>query len=97
MILLILNREPQQIDVTGLVRWRIQFNPGIAAWLPDHPIRSYQHIRRNRQTDLLRGLQIDDEFKLHRLLDWKVCGLSAFEDLVNISGRRRSKSGRLGP
>jgi hypothetical protein len=32
-------------------------------------IRSRQHVRRNRQADLLRCLQIDDELKLFWLLD----------------------------
>ena len=36
----------------------------------DHFIRSRQHVGRNRQTDLLRGFQIDDELELCRLLDW---------------------------
>src|SRR5262245_12340970 len=35
----------------------------------DHLIRTCQHVRRNRQTDLLRCFQIDDELELHRLLD----------------------------
>ena len=35
----------------------------------NHLIRSHQHIRRDRQADLLSGFQIDDELKLHWLLD----------------------------
>ena len=34
----------------------------------DHFIRPRQHIRRNRQADLLRRLKIDDELELRRLL-----------------------------
>jgi hypothetical protein len=30
----------------------------------DHPIRSGQHVGRNRQTDLLGGLQIDYQLEL---------------------------------
>src|SRR5262245_41763024 len=52
----------------------------------DHSIRSRQHIRWNRQTDLLRGFKIDDEFELRRLLYWKVGGLSAFKNLVHVGG-----------
>jgi hypothetical protein len=37
----------------------------------DYLIRSYEHIRRNRQTDLLGGFQVDHQLKLHRLLDWE--------------------------
>src|SRR5215831_3864701 len=49
-------------------------------------VRSRQHIRWNRETDLLRGLQIDQQLELRRLLYRQVCGLSTFEDLVNICG-----------
>ena len=38
--------------------------------LSDYSIRPRQHIRRNGQTDLLRGFQIDDQLELRRLLDW---------------------------
>ena len=65
---------------------RIQFNPGIAAWSLDHLICSEQHRLRNRQADLFRGFEIDDELKLGRLLDRKVGGFRTFEDLVNING-----------
>jgi hypothetical protein len=70
-----------------LNRLRKQFNPGVGAWLLNHFIRSRQHIRRNRQTDLLGGFQIDDELKLHWLLNWNVGGLCAFQDFVHkVSG-----------
>jgi hypothetical protein len=36
---------------------------------PNHPVRSYQHIRRNSQTNLLGGLEIDYELKLRRPLN----------------------------
>jgi hypothetical protein len=42
----------------GLNRWRIQFNPAIAAWLFDHPVRSRQHVGWNSEADLLRGFKI---------------------------------------
>src|SRR3972149_149068 len=35
----------------------------------DHLVGSHQHVGRNRQTDLLRRFQIDDELKLHGLLN----------------------------
>src|SRR5215831_2551805 len=49
-------------------------------------IRSRQQIRRHRQADLLGRFQIDHQLELHRLLDWNVCGLGAFEDLVDMHG-----------
>ena len=49
-------------------------------------IRPRQHIRRNRQADLLRCFQIDHELEFRRLLDRKIGGLGAFKNLVHISG-----------
>ncbi len=40
------------------------------------PIRPHQHVGRDRQADLLRCFQIDDELELDRLLDGKVGGRS---------------------
>ena len=55
--------------------------------LLNHFIRLRQHLRRDRQGDLLGGLEIDDKLKLGRLLDWDIGGLGAFEDLVDkVSG-----------
>src|SRR5690242_19596339 len=48
----------------------------------DHLIRSQQQCLRDRQTQGLRGLEIDDQFKLGGLLDGKVGGPGALEDLV---------------
>jgi len=36
--------------------------------LLNHLIRPDQHIRRDRQADLLRRLAVDDHLELHRLL-----------------------------
>ena len=36
----------------------------------DQPIRAGEHLRRNRQTDLLGCFQIDYELELRWLLDW---------------------------
>ncbi len=51
------------------------------------PVRSNQHIRRNRQADLLRCFQIDDELELHWLLDGKVGWLSPLE-VLSIATRQ---------
>ena len=48
----------------------------------DDPVRSYQHVRRNREADLLRGFQVDDQLELHRLLDRKVARLCAFQNFI---------------
>src|SRR5262245_20286717 len=65
----------------SLIRYSLPVYPG--AFL-DHFIRPHQHIRRNRQADLLRRFEIDDEFKLCRLLHGKVGGLGTLQDLVHI-------------
>ena len=52
----------------------------------DHLICPRQHVRRNRQADLLCGFEIDDEIEFRRLLDRKIGGFSAFQDLVDIHG-----------
>ena len=58
---------------------------GGSVFLLDHPIRSGQHIRWNRETDLLCGFEIDHQLKLRRLLHRQVRRLSAFQDLVHIA------------
>ena len=59
----------------------------------DYPIRSRQHVRRYRQADLLGGLEIDDQLELRRLLDGKIGGLGAFQNLVHVNvATRRYKS-----
>src|SRR5438094_2848803 len=49
----------------------------------NYVVGSNQDVRRNRQADLLRCFQVDDEFKFRRLLDGKVGWLSSFENFVN--------------
>jgi hypothetical protein len=64
--------------------WRNQFNPDIAAWISpsfDHLIRSHQHIRRNRQADLLGGFEVYYQLKLRGLLDGRSAGFAPFKIL----------------
>src|SRR5262245_14943994 len=49
-------------------------------------VRPSQHVRRNRDPDLLRCLQVDDELKFCRLLNWKISRLGAFQDFVYVGG-----------
>src|SRR5215510_15748063 len=53
-------------------------------YLSHHLVCSGQHVRWDRQTDLLRGFQIDDELELRRLLHGKIGGLGSLQDLVHI-------------
>jgi len=50
----------------------MQFIPSVAAWSLDQPSGSCEHLWRNRQTDLLRGFEIDYQLELRRLFDWNV-------------------------
>jgi hypothetical protein len=48
-------------------------------------IRPPQQRRRDRQTDSLGGLEVDDQLELRRLLDGQVGGLGALEDFVDVA------------
>src|SRR5262249_30102383 len=52
----------------------------------NHFIRPRQHVGRNREADLLGGLQIDDELEFYRLLHGKIGRFSALENLIDIRG-----------
>jgi hypothetical protein len=51
---------------------------------PNDPIRPNQHVRRNRQSDQLSRLEIDEELKFHRLLHGQIRGLGSLQDLVHV-------------
>src|SRR5215475_3491531 len=54
--------------------------------LPYYFVRPRQDIRRNRETDLLYCLEVDDQLKLRRLLHWDIGGFGSFENLVHLDG-----------
>jgi hypothetical protein len=64
--------------------------------LLDHLVRSEQHVRRNREADLLRRFQIDHQLKLRRLLDWQVSGFGAFQDFIHVVGGAPKTLGFVG-
>src|SRR5438552_15875771 len=71
--------------------WRTRRLPGGTGRLVEHGlldnlIRPSEYWRRDLQTKLLRRLEVDHQFELGWLLDGKVSGLGAFEDLVHIGG-----------
>src|SRR5213594_449676 len=68
-----------------LSRWRIQLileSPLRFLRLPDHLVRPRQYVRRNRHADLVSGFQVDDEFKLCRLLDGQIFRFCSFENFI---------------
>ena len=54
----------------------------------DDLIRPVQNRLRNRQADLLGGLQIDHKLELRRLFHGKIGGLGAFQNLVHVTAAR---------
>jgi hypothetical protein len=54
--------------------------------LLDYLVGAPEDRHRNRQAERARGLQIDDELELGRLLDRQLARLRAFEDLVDVDG-----------
>jgi hypothetical protein len=61
------------------------------ARLLDHAVSPQQHRLRDGEAERLRRLEVDDQFELRGLLDGKVAGLGAFENLVDV-GRRPTRS-----
>src|SRR5262252_7603672 len=57
----------------------------IASLLIDQLIRAAQHGRRNRDTERLRGLEIDRELEGGRALDRQIGGSCAAQDPVDIT------------
>ena len=82
------DRGAPVIDVE-LKRWRIQFNPSSPRRFLrsfDYLIRPLEHADRNCQTNLFRGLQVDNEFKFRCLLHRQVGRFRSLEDLVDVVG-----------
>src|SRR5919108_889603 len=64
----------------------------VALLLTPHPshlsnyfVRSRQHVRRNREPDLLRGFEIDHQLKFRRPLDREFARFGSPQNPVNVS------------
>src|SRR5919108_5480793 len=55
--------------------------------LLDDLIRLLEHADRNCQTDLFGSLEINDEFKLRRLLHRQISRFGTFQNLVHVTSR----------
>src|SRR5258705_12454086 len=67
------------------LRAQTPLTPPPFSWI-DHLIRPLQERRRNRQAEGLGRLEVDHQFELGGLLDGKIAGLGALEDLVDVAG-----------
>jgi hypothetical protein len=52
---------------------------------------------RDREAELFRGLEVDDEIELHRLLDGKVAGVGSLQDAIDIGRRPAEVVRRIRP
>ena len=63
------------------------FSHALCIFLSNHLIRPGEHVRRNRQADLLRGLEVDHKLELRGLLHRQIGRFGAFQDLVHVDCR----------
>src|SRR5262249_17437143 len=59
----------------------------------NHLYRPIEHLGRNRDADLSRGLEIERKVELRRLYQSQVPGLGAFENLVDVFSRAAREIG----
>jgi hypothetical protein len=64
-------KSPYKDGTTHIVMEPLEFMERLAALVP----RPRQHIRWNREADLVGGFQIDHQLKLGRLFDRKISGV----------------------
>src|SRR6266545_781710 len=74
----LVNRRPRRA-----ARWR-KSNENVRSL--NNLIRAQQHHLRDRQPERLRGLEVDDQLELLRLLDRQVAGFRTFEDAIDVTG-----------
>src|SRR6266581_3309321 len=63
----------------------------------DHLVGAVEERGRHTETERLRGLEIDDQLELGRLLDWQVCRVGPFQDLINVGGGTPEQVGTVYP
>src|SRR5262245_52122050 len=85
------SRRRQSSDVDGIMAISVS-----RVALLYHLVRPRQHRRRDRQPKRFGGHQIDDQLELGWLLDGKIGGLGASEDLVGVPCRVLENIGVVG-
>ena len=60
--------------------------PVCPACLLDHLVRQHEEVRRYREPQGLRRLEVEHQLERHRLLYGEIGGLGALEDLIHVCG-----------
>jgi len=75
---------------------KFHFEPPSLVPLFDHPIGYREQAGRERDTERLGGVEIDDKFKLGRLHDRQVRRLSVFEDATGVDAELTIRARNVG-
>jgi len=70
----------RQLFVEGKPVQLISHGVAAGARSLDHLVGAGEKSWRDREAGLFRGLEVDDEIELHRLLDGKVAGVGSLQD-----------------
>jgi len=65
--------------------------------LLDHLVGAGEHSRRDIEAKRLGRFEVYDQFELGRLLDWKISGFRALENLIHVLGGTLFYSNWVGP
>ena len=63
----------------------------------DYFVRSRQHVRRDREADLLGRLEIDHQLKFDRLLDGEIGRLGSLQNFVHVDNDPPVTVREIGP